>query len=215
MRKLGFPVDAGPKTWVQTERAAHEAWSALAMVSPRAAALMHQLVANMGAQNAVVVNQKTLAKMMKCNVRTVQRAIDDLVADRWIDAVSLGGAGTVNAYIVNDQVAWGEKRNDMPRLSLFSAAVVANLDDQDPAMLTRSSLRKIPVLHPSEMQLPSGPGEDPPSQPSIPGFEQDLPAITAAAEQWSHLRNATPDELAAERDRMIARYEEEKRAMGK
>lgn len=209
MRKLGAPVDTSPKTWVQTERAAHEAWSALAMASPRAAALMHQLVANMGAQNAVVVNQKTLAKMMKCNVRTVQRAIDDLVADRWIDAVSLGGAGTVNAYVVNDQVAWGEKRNDMPRLSLFSAAVVANLDDQDATMLTRSSLRKIPVLHPSETQLPTGPGEDPPSQPSIPGFERELPAIQTAADPWANLRNATPEQLAAERDRMIAQYEAE------
>ena len=55
-KELGTPVSSGPRTWVQTERAAHEAWGNLTMKSPRAAALMHQLVANMGHQNAVVVS---------------------------------------------------------------------------------------------------------------------------------------------------------------
>ena len=77
--KLGTPVHSGPKTWVQTERAAHEQWSLLTMSSPRAAAVMHRLVSIMGHQNAVVISQKTLAKMMGCNERTIRRAIDDLV----------------------------------------------------------------------------------------------------------------------------------------
>ena len=68
----------------------------------------------MGHQNAVVVSQKTLAKLMGCNPRTVQRAVADLVSDRWIQAVSLGGAGTINAYVVNDQVAWGQPRDQRP-----------------------------------------------------------------------------------------------------
>ena len=41
------------------------------MNSPRAAALMHHLVARMGHQNAVVVSHKTLAKMMGCGTRTI------------------------------------------------------------------------------------------------------------------------------------------------
>lgn len=61
--KLGTPVVSGPRTWVQTERAAHEAWGDLTLKSPRAATLMHKLVALMGHQNAVVVPQKTLAKL--------------------------------------------------------------------------------------------------------------------------------------------------------
>jgi hypothetical protein len=61
--KLGTPVKAGPRTWVQTERAAHEQWARLVMSSPRAAALMHHFVALMGHQNAVVIPQKTLARL--------------------------------------------------------------------------------------------------------------------------------------------------------
>jgi len=181
MRKLGSYVDSNPSTWVQTERAAHEAWGLLVMSSPRAAALLHHFVANMAGQNAVVVNQKTLAKMMKCTVRTIQRAVDDLVADNWIQSVSMGGAGTVNAYVVNDQVAWGQARDKMPRLSTFSARVIADIDDQDQRALTRSKLRRIPVLYPNEMQLPSGPSDEPPSQPAIPGMEPDLPALQGDA----------------------------------
>ena len=177
MKKIGTYVDSSPRTWVQTDRAAHEAWAVLSMSSPRAGALLHHLVANMGHQNAVVINQATLAKMMRCDPRTVRRAISELVADNWIQSVSLGGAGTVNAYIVNDQVAWGEARGSMPRVSTFSARIVADIDDQNEHTLARSQLRRIPILYPNERQLPSGPSAEPPSQPSIDGFEPDLPAI--------------------------------------
>ena len=164
-------------TWVQTDRKAHEAWGDLALKSPRAAALLHRLIANMGHQNAVVINQKTLAEIMGCTIRTVQRAVADLVANKWIQAISMGGAGTVNAYVVNDRVAWGEKRNMRPHLSVFSAQVVARADDQDAVTLDGLQLRRIPTLYAGEQQLPTGPGSEPPSQPNFPGLEPDLPYI--------------------------------------
>ncbi|WP_340070673.1 helix-turn-helix domain-containing protein, partial [Klebsiella pneumoniae] len=89
---------------------------------PRAAMLLHHLVAQMGHQNAVVVSQKTLAKMMGVTDRTVRAAITDLVAERWVSVVKLNGPGTVSAYVVNDRVAWGQPRDQL-RLSVFSAAV--------------------------------------------------------------------------------------------
>jgi len=211
-KELGTQVVSKQNTWVQTERAAHEAWAKLAMNSPRAAALMHHLVANMGSQNAVVVNQKTLSKMLGCTVRTVQRAVADLVADRWIQAVNLGGAGTVNAYVINDQIAWGEKRELRPRLSMFSARVIADSEDQDALTLERTELRRLPMLYPGERQLPTGPGEDPPSQPSLTGLEADLPAVSGDnPDPWAHLRGASPEQLAQEREDMRLRYELEKR----
>jgi len=179
VKKIGVPVDVGRNTWVQTERSAHEAWSKLSRSNPLASALMHELVANMGSQNAVVVSQRTLARMMECHIRTVQRALDHLEADKWIQVVSMGGSGTVCAYVVNDQVAWGGKRENM-RTSIFSARVIADIDDQSEHTLTRANLRRIPVLYPNEMQLPSGAGEPPPSQPAIDGMDLDLPAIKAA-----------------------------------
>lgn len=176
-RELKNPIEPNPPGhWVQTERKAHEAWAALIARKPKAAQLMHHLVASMGPQNAVVISQKTLAKILKCSLRTVQYAIADLVDERWVQIVRLNGPGTVAAYVVNDQVAWGEHRDKL-KLSVFSATVVADFEDQDQKTLGGPKLRGIPSLHPGELQSPTGPGEEPPAQPTIPGMEPDLPSL--------------------------------------
>lgn len=173
---IGAPVKNKPGHFVMTERKAHEAWAGLIGRKPRAAELLHILCAHMSHQNAVVVSQKTLAQLTGRSVETVKRAVRDLVAERWISVVKLNGPGTVNAYVVNDRVAWGQPRDQL-RLSVFSAAVVADQVDQDEALLGHGDLRRIPTLFPGERQLPSGPGEEPPSQPAFPGLEPDLPAL--------------------------------------
>lgn len=178
--ELGSKAKHRPGQWVQTERKTHEAWAQLIIRKPRAAALAHHLVAQMGHQNAVVIPQSVLAKLMGCSTDTVQRAVRDLVAERWISVVRLG-RGKEAAYVINDRVAWGQPRDQLS-LSVFSAAVVADFTDQDTALLGHGELRRIPTLYPGEMQLPTGPGEDPPSQPSIPGMEPDLPALTEQQE---------------------------------
>lgn len=174
--QLGAPVSGGPGSWVQTERAAHEAWARMTMNSPRAAALMHHLVARMGHQNAVVVSHKTLAKMMGCGTRTIIRALADLERDRWIQVVQLGQTGTVNAYVVNDQVAWGQSRDDRPNLSTFSAVIVADREDQDPYTLEANSLRRLPLIYPPEQALPAGPGE-PGAQMLLDGMEPVIEGV--------------------------------------
>lgn len=163
--------------WVQTERAAHEAWGALIGKAPKAAQLMHVLVARVGPHNAVVVSQNTLMKLTRASRRTVQRALAVLVEDRWIEVRQVGQNGTVNAYIINDRVAWTGKREGI-RYSLFSAAVVLSDEEQpDREQLgTQEPLRKVPSLFQGERQLPSGNGLPPPSEPTFPGMEMDLPA---------------------------------------
>ena len=179
--QIGVQANHKSGQWVQTERKAHEAWAGLIARKPRAAELLHHLVAQMGPQNAVVVPQKVLAKMMGRSIDTVQRALRDLEAEHWIQVVKMNGPGTVAAYVVNDRVAWGQPRDQL-RLSVFSATVVADAEDQDPLTLEHGDLRRIPTLYPGERQLPSGPGEEPPSQPAIPGMEVDLPALNEQAE---------------------------------
>ena len=175
---IGVPVRHKPGQWVQTERKAHEAWARLGIRKPTASAVLHHLVAQMGHQNAVVISQKLLASMLGVDVRTVQRAVRDLVAEHWIQVIRLG-KGKEAAYVVNDRVAWGQPRDQL-RFSVFSATVIADAGDQDAETLATTDLRRIPTLYPGERQLPAGPGEDPPSQPSIPGLEPDLPAIVHA-----------------------------------
>ncbi len=172
---IGTSAQNKPGQWVQTERKAHEDWANLIGRKPKAAMLLHHLVAKMGQQNAVVISQKTLSTLMACSIDTIQRSLRVLEAERWIQIVKMNGPGTVAAYVVNDRVAWGQPRDQL-RLSVFSASVVADIKDQDAATLDKIELRRIPALFPSERQLPSGHGSEPPAQPALEGLEHDLPA---------------------------------------
>ena len=97
--------------------------------------------------------------------------------------VRINGPGTVSAYVVNDRVAWGQKRGAKAHLSAFSAMVVADAEDQPDETLTHDDLRTIPSLYPNEQQLPSGPGDEPPAQGVLPGLEPDLPSTGWNGEQ--------------------------------
>jgi hypothetical protein len=174
--EIGAPVRNKPGQWVQTERKAHEVWARFSLRKPTASALLHCLIAHMGPRNAVVIPQRLLAHMLGVTDRTIRTAVGDLVAENWIEVIRLG-KGKEAAYVVNDRVVWGESRDKLC-LSLFSATIVADAMDQDTPTQDRAPLRRIPTLYPGERQLPTGPGEEPPSQPTIPGMEPDLPALT-------------------------------------
>lgn len=175
-----MPVKQPQGNWVQTERAAHEAWGALIAKAPKAAQIMHILTARVGDHNAIVISQKNLMKLAKCSRPSVQRALDVLVTDRWIEVRQIGQNGTVNAYIINDRVAWSGKRDGI-RYSLFTATVIASDDEQSDlsGLDQQEPLRRLPSLYRDERQLPSGNGLPPPSEPPFPGMEPDLPSKTA------------------------------------
>jgi len=179
-----MPIKQPQGNWVQTERAAHEAWAALIAKAPKAAQIMHILTARVGENNAVVVSQKNLMKLTGSSRRTVQRALDVLSKDRWIEVRQIGQNGTVNAYIINDRVAWSGKRDGI-RYSLFTAAVIASDDEQPDRddLGHQEPLRRLPSLYRDERQLPSGDGLPPPSEPAFPGMEPDLPSKSAGGQE--------------------------------
>ena len=166
------------RTFIQTERATHEAWANLILASPKSAQLMHLLCAQLDdTTNAVVISQKTLAKLMKVTDRTIRNALAPLVSGHWIQVVRLGSTGSINAYIVNSRVAWTKGRDEL-HLSTFHARVIADADDQLPGMIQEiGKLRTLPLLYPGESQNPVGEGEPPPSQPIFKGLEPALPAL--------------------------------------
>ncbi len=171
-------------SWVQTDRAGHEAFARLVMRRPRAASLMHVLISRMGEHNAVVTSQKNLARLLGCHVNTIIRALRDLESDRWIEVRQIGGTGSINAYVVNDRVAWHGPRDGI-RHSLFSATVLVS-DDEQPdrhELDELPPLRKFPRLFPDERQLPTGEGLPPPSEQALPGLEADLPALVEPERQ--------------------------------
>lgn len=188
MNKM-MPVSAPSGPWVQTERAAHEAWAKLIATSPLAARVMHLFASRVGEHNAVVISQGTLATLLGAHRRSVTRAISLLEQDRWIEVRQVGDRGTVNAYVLNDRVIWSGNRDGI-RYSLFSAAVVVSSDEQpDATELDRNNelrpLRRLPTLYTGERQLPSGEGLPPPSQPTFPGLETDLPARQLDVEDFT------------------------------
>ena len=170
--KPGTPLNAGLPKWAQPSAQAHELWGQLTNTKPRAAALLHHLVANMGtnmgSQNALVCSQKTLARLMGCSVDTVQRATAVLVGEGWIQTVHLNGPGTVLAYVIHSAVTWSEQ-HDRSRLTTFNARVVADADDQPPELLECKDLRRIPVLS-GEPPLPAG-KDEPPHKPPLKRYE--------------------------------------------
>jgi hypothetical protein len=61
-------------------------------------------------------------------------------------------------------------------MSLFHAAVIADVEDQDVVTMDVTPLRQIPSMLSGERQLPTGEGLPPPSQPFLEGLEPDLPS---------------------------------------
>lgn len=165
-------------TFVQTDRAVHEAWAKLSAKKPAASGVLHLLTGQVGRNNAVVISQKTIAKMLGITDRTVRTAIADLEAGNWLQVVKLG-AGRECAYVLNDRVAWTDKRDNL-RFSRFSAEVIADAEDQSNATIENTQpLHRLPSLFEGERQLPSGPGLPPTSQPFLPSMEPDLPASSS------------------------------------
>lgn len=165
--------------FVQTERETHEAWAQLTLKTPKASALLHILANRVGENNAVVASYPVLAEISGMSVSTIRRAIASLVEGNWIEKRRIGTSSTVNAYILNDRVAWTQARNNL-RYSLFSATVVLSEEEQlDQDQLGHQEpLRHLPKL--GEQQLPSGPGLPPVSQPFLDGMEPAIPATHSA-----------------------------------
>lgn len=165
-------------SWVQTERAAHEAWAMFLGLpgSLNASRVLHLLIARMADHNAVVMSQTTMAGLLGVDARTVRRAVAMLKEHRWIETRQIGERGTVNAYIINDRVAWSGPREGI-RYSLFTAnVVISDAEQPDHEQIGQEKpLRKLPSLYPDEQQLPSGKGLPPTSQPFFDGMEPDLP----------------------------------------
>jgi hypothetical protein len=183
LQRMSTPVTYPPlttskrQTWVQTERSAHEAWGHLIARSPRAAQLMHHIVAHMDSSAAVVASYATLAGICDYSVATVRRAVADLKAEHWVQVVQIGGKGGANAFIVNSRVAWAAPRDQLP-MAVFSARVLASASEQDQDTLAGPDLKRIPqLMRAGERQLPDGPGLGPPVQPPLSGLEPDLPSV--------------------------------------
>ena len=173
-----MPDDLPLRGFVQTDLATHEAWSKLTMEKPAAAALLHKLIVLADRDNLVVASHAALAEQLGVSAMTIRRAIKALREGDWIDSAQVGGAGTVNAYVLNSTVAW-RKRRDGLRYAAMRGTVLLSGSEQSGRVLSQQARRlrhQVPGLLADEIQLPGGEGLPPVSQPLLDGFLPDLPA---------------------------------------
>jgi len=169
MGAVGKPIQPTKQTFVQIERTALAEWGHFIMKHQRAASVLAHLTMLMDKQAAIVISHKTLAKICRCSLPTVKRAIEHLEQGQWIQVVQLGQAGTVNAYVINSRVAWCDARENM-KMALFTARIVADAEEQTELTMSANKLRRIPIVHPPEQALQVG--EWPlDAQSQFPGLE--------------------------------------------
>jgi hypothetical protein len=166
---IGKPIMPKRQMFVQIEREALIEWANFTRKKPTASALLQRLTAMMDKQGAVAVSHKTLAKLSRCSINTVKTAISDLEKGNWLQIVRLGSTGTVNAYVINSRVAWCDLR-DNKKMAIFSARIVADVEEQTERTLSNDKLRRIPIVHPPEEALPAGEWPEG-GQTQLPGLE--------------------------------------------
>src|SRR3546814_15863907 len=88
-KQLGLTTSQGG-TWVQTDRSAHDKWAMLSISNPRAASVLHVLVAQMARHNAIVPSQATLAKAAGCGLNTFNPALTVIREQGWGEEIGRG-----------------------------------------------------------------------------------------------------------------------------
>lgn len=168
---------ANPRgSWVQTERAGHEAWAQLIHKNPRAAQLLHILVSKMDEKAALVASHKLLSELCGVSIMTIRRSLTTLVEQNFIQTVRIGSErGGVLGYIVNSRIAWADSRDNLKYASFSARVLVTSTEQTTP--LEGPALNQIPHMGPDDLQLPHGPGVPPPNQETLDGMMPDLPAI--------------------------------------
>jgi hypothetical protein len=137
--------------FVMTQQDALLAMAKMTAKKPRAAALLNFLMSQMErGSDAIVINQKLIAKILSLSPRTIQYAITDLIEWNFIEVIRLHGPGAVAAYRINSNVAWVESRKDLCTAK-FTATIVADFEDQ-PKDRKKTPLRKVPRL--PDMPMP-------------------------------------------------------------
>lgn len=173
----------GGQQWVQVPRKSMEAMAQLMGESSSAAKILMQITSRMGDHNAFVASNQAIGDLTGLSLATVKRSLKLLQERKWLNVLRLGPTGTVRVIVVNDQVAWFGPRDGL-RHSLFSAAVFVSEAEQDALeMLGNGPMHELPAIYRGEHQLPTGDGLPPPSEPTLPGMEHDLPAKLEPADR--------------------------------
>jgi len=157
------PLTKTPNDFLQVTRGYLRDMRELAKRSPAAHQVLWLLAERMNKTNAVVISQKTMGQILGYSRSTLNRAINLLRDERWVQVISTGGS---NAYVVNSKVLWRDQSGK--RYASFFAEVVVSADEQPHPIedWENVELRHMPILKAGEMPLMVG-EIDPPHQPDL------------------------------------------------
>ena len=130
--------------------------------NPSAFAVLWYLGGLVNKQNAVVVSMQTLTKAVRKSRVTTSQAVSYLQKNRWLQIIKIGNS---NAYVINSSVFW-QNTGDM-KTAVFSAAVIADFDEQDKDFEKSVKLKTFPVMQERERIVITSEKLDPPDQIEI------------------------------------------------
>lgn len=168
-------MSRGEITFAQTDLKSHEKWGEFSARCPRASSVLHYLVARAGRYGSIAVSHSVLAEICGVSVPTLKRALTKLRDENWIQVIRVGSErGGVNCYLIDQGVCWSDTRSKMGWVELETRVIAAAREQPTGELEHTGKLKQVPAINPGEVPLPQGPGEDPPSQPSLDGMEPVL-----------------------------------------
>lgn len=124
---------------------------ALNAKDPNALTILLIMVEKMNKQNALMISQKNLIKILKKSKPTVSRAIAALKESKFLDVIKVG---TANAYIINSNVFWQDNALLKDKAAIFTATVIASGEEQDKKYFEdweNVKLKQLPLLMDDDM----------------------------------------------------------------
>lgn len=112
--------------------------------------------------NAVMVSMNTLARAIRKSRTTAFHAVTYLQKNKWVQVVKVGSS---NVYVINSAVFW-QNTGDR-KTAVFSAAVIADYDEQDKDFKESVALKHFPVVADKERISISSELQPPPDQHEI------------------------------------------------
>ena len=170
-----------PVQFVQLEAAAIVPFDDLLHRSAAAGRLLLRLIGLLkpGTAGVVVVSRYALAEMLRVNLKTVQRSINLLAQEGWVQRMKVGSAW---ALAVNRRVAWVGPRDGRQQAAFSAelATVVLARSEQDALALDPPPMKLVPTAQVNELVQMIG-EPTPPAQDLLPGVEP--PVVRVPAEE--------------------------------
>lgn len=169
------PLSKTPTDFLQVTRGYLRDMRELAKRSPAAHQVLWLLAERMNKTNAVVISQKTMGQILGYSRSTLNRAINLLREERWVQVIATGGS---NAYVVNSKVLWRDQGGK--RYAAFFAEVVVSADEQAHPVeeWDNVELRHMPILRGKEVPLTGDEALPPPDQQDLlPADRLEFPRV--------------------------------------